>query len=80
MVFDVVATDYLVDSNNPKALDSTLLSFPIGPVALVGGGENPIIKDGHYVMRIFGKSHEFVVKAIEQQGYCTIIRKLDELV
>jgi hypothetical protein len=60
--------DFLVDTPNPKALDATLQQ--IGGV-LIGGPDNFIQYDGHYVVRPF--SGGFVRFTCETQGYAKVI-------
>ena len=61
--------DFLVDTPNPKALDATLQQM--GAV-LIGGPDNFVQHDGHYVVRVLGNLG-FVRFAIEQQGYAKIV-------
>lgn len=72
------ATDFLVETANPEALDRTVQAF--GAV-IVGGGMpgGYVKKDGYYVMRVFGNPG-YAKFACEHQGYCKIVRQLDELV
>lgn len=71
------ATDFLVDVGNPKALDETLQALP-GVNAFVVGTPEPIRENGHYVVRVFGDPFFFKF-AVENQGYCTIIRERGDL-
>ena len=68
------ATDILVDTANPEALDRIAQQFRS---ALVGG-PNFITHEGHYVLRCFGNPGivEFI---LTQQGYATVVRRLEEL-
>lgn len=68
------ATDLLVDTANPEALDRIVQQFG----AAVVGGPNYIRHEGHYVVRVFGNAG-FVKFMLEQQGYAKVIRELDEL-
>ena len=61
--------DFLVDTRNPKVLDQTLNQMG---AALIGGPENFIQVEGHYVMRAFGNP-DYVRWACEHQGYCKVI-------
>ena len=70
-----MATDFLVETRNPEMLDKTLMS--IGAVLV--GAPDYIKRDGYYVMRVLGNPG-FVKFACENQGYCKIVRQLDELV
>jgi len=72
-------TDYLVDVGHPQALDATLKLLPGCTAAAVVGMPEPKIVDGHYVVRVFGDPG-FFLYAMRQQGYCTIVRALDQLV
>jgi len=75
-----MATDFLVDTPSPAAVDATLAQLPGGAVLLQDDTEDGYLRrDGHYVMRVFGDPG-FVRFACEQQGYCTIVEQLDELV
>lgn len=78
------ASDFLLDyEGDPAALDRTLQDLPGVAVTLAQGEAAPgyLRHEGHYVARVFGGSSanrmfEFMV---ENQGYCTVIRELDEL-
>jgi hypothetical protein len=59
--------DFLVDTKNPSALDSTL--HQLGAVLI--GGPDFIRHEGHYVVRPLGNAG-FVRFAIKQQGYAKI--------
>jgi hypothetical protein len=61
--------DFLVDTPNPKALDATLNQMG---AALIGGPDNFIKVDGHYVMRALGNP-DYIRFACEHQGYCKVI-------
>jgi hypothetical protein len=61
--------DFLVDTANPKALDATLQQ--LGAV-LVGGPDQFVVYDGHYVVRTFSNPG-FVRFAVAQQGYAVVI-------
>lgn len=67
--------DFLVDTPNPKALDATLNQM--GAV-LIGGPDNFLRIEGHYVMRALGNP-EFVRFACEHQGYCKVIGERPEV-
>jgi hypothetical protein len=71
------AIDYLVETPNPAALDLTLQQLG-ACLHCLEGNFYPKNSEGYYTMRIFG-SEGYVKFAIEQQGYCKIIRKLDAL-
>lgn len=70
-------TDFLVETNNPAALDSILQSF--GAVLVGGGGENPryVKVRGYYLMRCLGDGG-FVKFAVEHQGYAKVVGRADE--
>jgi hypothetical protein len=70
-----MAKEFLVETGNPKALDATLNQMG---AALVQRGQDYLQRDGHYVMRVLGDPG-FVKFACEAQGYCTVVRELDEL-
>ncbi len=71
------AADFLVDVGNPAALDRTLLQMG---AALVQEGPGVYKQvEGHYIMRAL-RNPDFVRFACESQGYCKIVRKLDQLV
>lgn len=75
------ATDFLVQTGNPEMLDDTLAQLP-GMYARVIGRTTPggiQYKEGYPVVRVFGDTGWFRF-AMEQQGYCKIIRQLEELV
>lgn len=61
--------DFLVDTPNPKALDATLQQ--LGAV-LIGGPENFVTHEGHYVVRALGNPG-FVRFALEHQGYAKVV-------
>lgn len=72
------ATDFLVETNSPEYLDSTIQAWS---AVLVGGGmPGGFVKKGkYYVMRVFGNP-DFVKFAVDEQGYCKIIEELPDLV
>jgi len=75
------AIDFLVKTENPERLDDTLQQLP-GMHAFVVGRGMPggcMQRDGCYVVRVFGPTNWFEY-AVMQQGYCTIVKKLDKLV
>ena len=61
--------ELLVDTPNPAALDKTLQQM--GAV-LVGGPNDFVQVDGHYVVRALGNVG-YVKFACETQGYCTVV-------
>lgn len=68
-----MATDFLVETNNPEMLDATLQQM--GAVLIGGGMPGGFVKrDGYYVMRVLGNAG-YVKFACEHQGYCKIIRE-----
>jgi len=73
------ATDFLVECMNPEAFDKTINQ--LGAAALVesGGKGQYLMKDGYYVMRVFGDAG-FIKFAIGNQGYGKIIEELKERV
>jgi hypothetical protein len=78
---DITATDFLVETGNPEALDNTLQALPMMRAFVVGRGvPGGIVKhEGYHVVRVFGDTGFFKF-ACEQQGYCKVIRQLEELV
>jgi hypothetical protein len=76
----IEATDFLVETANPDYLDSTLQQLP-GAQVLVGGGMpgGYVKREGYYVMRVFGDPG-FIKFACEAQGYCKIVRQLEQTV
>ncbi len=68
------ATDILVDTPNPENLDRIVQQFG----AAVVGGPNYITHEGHYVVRVFGNPG-MVEFMMTQQGYATVVRRLEEL-
>ncbi len=78
---NIQVADFLVETGNPEYLDDTLQALPMTRAAVVGRGvPGGIIKrDGGYVVRVFGDPGFFKF-ACEQQGYCKIIKQLEELV
>jgi len=79
---DIQTTDFLVEVADPHALDSLLISLPGANANLIEHDTDiPVFLkvDGYYVMRVFGDPG-FLKFACEAQGYCKIIRQLDELV
>ncbi len=74
-----VATDIIVATNNPKALDETLQSF--GAVVVQSDLETGTYmqRDGGYVVRCLGNP-DFVEFVIKNQGYGQFIKRLPELV
>ncbi len=75
------ATDFLVETGNPERLDDTLQALPMMRAFVVGRGVPGGIakKDGYPVVRVFGDTGFFKF-AVEHQGYCKIIKQLEELV
>ena len=75
------ATDFLVETGNAEKLDDTLQALPMMRAFVVGRGVPGGItkKDGYNVVRVFGDTGFFKF-AVEHQGYCKIIKQLDELV
>jgi hypothetical protein len=74
----VNATDLLIEyEGDPAALDSTLMAMPLA-CALLGGPTNYVRHEGHYVARCFGSTEAFKF-FVENQGYCRVLRALDEL-
>lgn len=63
-------TDLWVDTENPKALDATLLQMGAGLVQDGPGGY--LQEGGHYVCRVFGDPG-YVKYALEQQGYARVV-------
>lgn len=77
------ATDFLVDTGNPAALDETLRALPGVNAFVVGGPVGPFARDdGHHIVRVFGDSTaaQMFKFMVENQGYCTIVRERDDLV
>lgn len=69
--------DYLVQSGNPKALDELLQTMG----AYLFSPEKDIYPttEGCYTMRIFNLGLEGYIKfACESQGYCKIVRKVED--
>jgi hypothetical protein len=73
------ATDLIVKTGNPAALDRILQTF--GAVVVQSDIDKPIYmqKDGGYVVRCFGNAG-FIKFAIKNQGYGEVLKTLDELV
>jgi uncharacterized protein (DUF302 family) len=63
------ATDFLVECRNPKLFDQTIQQL----------GASVLIKNGYYIMRVFGNAG-FLKFAIENQGYGKVIKQLEELI
>lgn len=75
---EAIATDYLVEVPDAKALDFTLRLLP-GCAARVVGYPEPIeFKDGYYRVRVFG-SPDFFLSAMRSQGYCRVVEKCASL-
>ena len=74
------ATDFLVEVGNPEYLDDTLQQLPMMRAFVVGRGvPGGIVRhEGYPVVRVFGDTGFFVF-AMEQQGYCKVIRQLDSI-
>lgn len=75
------ATDFLVETGNPERLDDTFQQLPMMRAFVVGRGVpgGIVEREGGYVVRVFGDTGFFKF-ACEQQGYCRIIKQLDQLV
>ena len=65
------ATDILVDTENPDALDKIVNQFS---AAVVGGGmPGGYTKvDGHYIVRCFSNP-DFLVFMMKSQGYADVV-------
>lgn len=71
-------TDYLVDCHNPEKFDSTIGT--IGAAVLCQGGDGKYVQqEGHYIMRVYA-NEGYIEFAIKNQGYGTIVQKLDTLI
>lgn len=71
------ATDFLVAADiNPAGVDKTLNL--LGPAALVQNSAGYLKVEGCYVMRVFGDPG-YIAFAVEHQGYCKIVRQLENL-
>jgi hypothetical protein len=77
---DQETTDFLVDTGSPELLDDTLHQIPNMHAVVLGRGTSSgvIIIEGYYVVRVLGDTGWFRF-AVEGQGYCKIIRQLDNL-
>ena len=62
--------DFLVDTSNPQALDELLQQIS---AVLVGGPDEFVRHEGHYVVRPLPLENGFPRFAIEQQGYAVIV-------
>ena len=73
------ATDLIVETNSPEALDVILQTF--GAVVVQSDINKPTYmqKDGGYVVRCFGNP-DFIKFAITNQGYGKVLKTLPELV
>lgn len=70
------ATDLLVDTNNPEALDELMQqSFR---ACLLGGPDDFERMEGHYILRCFGDP-SYLELTIKNQGYATFIKRLEQL-
>lgn len=70
-------TDYLVTGfSNPEAMDRTLNG--LGPAVLIGGPGNYEKREGCYVMRVFGNPG-YIEFAVEHQGYCKIVKRIEAM-
>jgi hypothetical protein len=77
----IQATDFLVETNNPTYLDDTLQQLPNMNAFVVGRGVPGgfAMREGYNVVRVFGSTSWFEY-AVTHQGYCKIIKKLDDLI
>jgi hypothetical protein len=77
----IKATDFLVETGNPERLDDTLQALPMMHAFVVGRGVPGDIayREGYPVVRVFGDTGFFKF-AVENQGYCKIIKQLEQLV
>lgn len=73
------ATDLIVKTGNPEALDRILQTF--GAVVVQSDIDKPTYmqKNGGYVVRCFG-SPDFIKFAIKNQGYGEVLETLDQTV
>lgn len=70
-------TDFLVETKNPERLDDTLQQLPMNAFVVGRGVPGGILYiDGYPVVRVFGNPGFFKF-AVESQGYCKIVRKLE---
>lgn len=72
-------TEFLVECRVPELLDDTLAALPGMTARVVGRGTPHGIAhvDGYPVVRVFGDPGWFKF-AVEQQGYCKIIKQLEK--
>jgi hypothetical protein len=77
----IEATDFLMESANPEALDDALQSLPMMLARVIGRGlpEGIAYREGYPVVRVFGDIGFFKF-AMESQGYCKIIKQLEEII
>ncbi len=68
------ATDILVDTHNPAALDRAVQQFG----AAVVGGPDYIKHEGYYVVRTF-MDPVMIEVVMTNQGYATVIRRLEKI-
>lgn len=75
------ATDFLVETGNPTYLDDTLQQLPNMHAFVVGRGVPGgfAMREGYNVVRVFGDTSWFKF-AVEHQGYCKIIKQLDQTI
>lgn len=72
--------DILVRAANGEGLDQTVRTLPGCQAAVVGGPIGPFtMVDDAFVVRCFSGA-PFLKLAIDQQGYGTVLRELEELV
>lgn len=73
------ATDIIVKTGNPAALDRILQSFGAVVIQTDLNKATYMEKDGGYVVRCLNNT-DFVKFIIKNQGYGEVIKTLDELV
>jgi hypothetical protein len=72
----MASADFLIDVGNPDGLLRTLTMM--GATLLTDQDGEFLQIEGHYVMRALGNA-DFMEWSCKEQGYCTIVRRLDEL-
>ena len=69
-------TDFLIECGNPKAFDKTIRQLGAAVLINAGQEDNYTMKEGYYIMRVFGDAG-FIKFAISNQGYGKIIKEIE---
>jgi hypothetical protein len=67
--------DFLVQCNNPKAFDETIMQLGAASLVMGHGQGGYMQQDGYFVMRVFN-NEGYIKFAVEHQGYGKVIKEI----